>query len=293
MVLGTLDRINKARSPMLYVVATPIGNRADFSPRAQQVLSRCSILFCEDTRHSGPFLREMGIQSPLISLHEHNEKARIEQVLEALRRGEEVALISDAGLPGVCDPGQLVIAAVREEGLPLTVIPGPCAFITAWAHLGWAPPFQFLGFLPSSGMDRKETFMRMLSYWGATLFYEAPHRVQETIAEIATLFPGRRVAVARELTKKFEEVVEGPAPQIATLIQEHPPRGEYVVAVSPAASTENQFINMSFRDQVSLVEKELNLEKMQAIKLVANINNVSKRSVYNQLVLDSREEVSD
>ena len=278
---------------MLYIVATPIGNRADLSPRAQQVLSQCSHLFCEDTRHSGPFLREIGIQSPLMSLHEHNEKGRLDQVLEALRRGEEVALISDAGLPGVCDPGQLVIAAVREEGLPLTVIPGPCAFVTAWAHLGWAPPFQFIGFLPVGGPERKESFVRMLSYWGATLFYEAPHRVHETISQIQKVFPCRRIAVARELTKKFEEVVEGPALQIAALIRAHPPRGEYVIAVGPPSFEENQFINMSFHDQVSLVERELSLERMQAIKIVANINNVSKRNVYNQLVLDSREEVSD
>jgi 16S rRNA (cytidine1402-2'-O)-methyltransferase len=278
---------------MLYVVATPIGNRSDLSPRAQQVLSQCSTIFCEDTRHSGPFLRELGIQSQLMSLHEHNEKARVEKVLEALRGGEEVALISDAGLPGVCDPGQLLIAAVRAEGLPLTVIPGPCAFVTAWAHLGWAPPFQFVGFLPPSGLQRKEILTKMLSYWGATLFYEAPHRIQETVTELAHLFPNRRLALARELTKKFEEVVEGPAPQIATLASAHPPRGEYVVILGPPASEESQFINISFHDQVSLVERELNLERMQAIKLVANINNVSKRSVYKQLVLDSGEEISD
>jgi 16S rRNA (cytidine1402-2'-O)-methyltransferase len=270
---------------MLYIIATPIGNRGDISSRAVEVLGSVDVIFCEDTRHSGPFLRDLGVQTRMISLHQHNESKRASEVVQALENGQQVALISDAGMPGICDPGSWVIHAVRQAGLPLTVLPGPVAFVTAWVHLGWNPPFQFIGFLPSSGTERTEALARLASYPGASIFYEAPHRIQKTAAELAKILPRRRIGLARELTKKFEEVVELGAEELNDYFNSSEPRGEYVVLVGAPSPDEQNLLNMALNDQVNLIQSIFEIEKMQAIKIVANINKMPKRSIYKELSL--------
>jgi 16S rRNA (cytidine1402-2'-O)-methyltransferase len=270
---------------MLYVIATPIGNRGDISSRAIELLRSVDLIFCEDTRHSGPFLRELGVQTRLISLHQHNEAQRASEVIEAMQNGMQVALISDAGMPGICDPGSWVIHSVRQAGLPLTVVPGPAAFVTAWVHLGWNPPFQFLGFLPTSTSERTEALTRLAAYPGASIFYEAPHRMKKTAADLAHVVPKRRIGLARELTKKFEEVVEVDATELNDYFNSRDPRGEYVVLVGAPSPDEQNLLTMALNDQVNLIQSIFEIEKMQAIKIVANINKIPKRGIYKELSL--------
>lgn len=193
---------------VLYLVGTPIGNRDDLSPRALKVLAGVDRIACEDTRHSGLLLAGFGIRSKLISFHAHNQLARIPQLLEALERGERLALISDAGLPGICDPGEELVAAARAAGLTVICIPGPCALTTALVSSGLpSGRFCFEGFLPPRRNPRRARLKELANEPRTLVFYEAPHRLLELLEDLLEAFGDRPLQVARELTKRHEQQI--------------------------------------------------------------------------------------
>ena len=223
----------------LVMVSTPIGNLGDVSPRARQALQTAELVLCEDTRHTGRLLAAIGADVRMLPLHEHNESVQIEPVLSRLRQGARIALVSDAGTPLVSDPGYRLVRAAIAEGLPVTAIPGPNAAVTALVLSGLPPlPFLMLGFPPPRAAARRTAFgaLRAAERSGlnATLiWYEAPHRLGEALADMAAAFGTRPAAVARELTKRYEEVRRAPLTELAAHYAEHEARGEITVLVGP------------------------------------------------------------
>jgi 16S rRNA (cytidine1402-2'-O)-methyltransferase len=224
----------------LVLVSTPIGNLQDVSTRARETLAACDVVLCEDTRHTASLLTALGVRARTEPLHEHNEDARIAPVLALLRAGKRVALVSDAGTPLLSDPGFRLVRAVIAEGMAVTAIPGPNAALTALVLSGLPPvPFLFLGFPPPRSAARRAAFGRMRAAEQAGLsatliWHEAPHRLAETLADMAASFGDRPAAVARELTKRFEEVRRDTLPVLAAWAQDMPPRGEITVLIGPA-----------------------------------------------------------
>lgn len=217
----------------LYVIGTPIGNLADVTERARICLGLVDRIACEDTRHSGVLLQHLGVRKPLVSLHEHNEAGRSAELVGVLRAGGTVAYISDAGMPGVSDPGQRLVNACRREGLRVEVVPGPSAVLTALVGSGFpADAFMFAGFLPVKSGQRGRALEAALGREETTVFFESPHRIEGTLTMLAGLAPGRLICVARELTKKFEEFRRGTAEEVAAHFRKHPARGEICLVVS-------------------------------------------------------------
>jgi len=225
----------------LVLVSTPIGNLGDLPPRGRDALAGADLILCEDTRHTGRLLAELGVRVPMRALHDHNEEARLPSVLEALRSGRRVALVSDAGMPLVSDPGYRLVRAAIAEGLPVTAVPGPNAALTALVLSGLPPlPFLFLGFPPPRSAARRTAFGAVraaeLAGLSATLiWHEAPHRLAEMLGDLGAVLGDRPTAVARELTKRFEEVRRGSLADLARHYEGEAPRGEITVVVAPAA----------------------------------------------------------
>lgn len=218
---------------MLSLVATPIGNLGDITLRALETLKAAHIIACEDTRHSGNLLRHFEIHKPLVSYHEHNEARRTAELIEELATGKDVAVISDAGLPGISDPGHRLLAACIERGLPYTIIPGPSAVLTALIGSGFsADAFYYGGFLPVKSGGRERDLLAAADRKETTIFFESPHRLLKTLAVCAQGFPTRRLCVARELTKQFEEFRLGTGPDLLAHYSAKPVKGEIVFLVS-------------------------------------------------------------
>lgn len=218
----------------LHLVATPIGNMRDITLRAIDTLKAADLVACEDTRHSGMLLKHHGIHARLISLNEHNEAVRIPQLLDHMRQGGSVALISDAGMPTVSDPGQRLVGATVAAGLHVEGIPGPSAVLTALAASGLpTTPFYFGGFLPHKKGARTTELTAALQRDCTSVFFESPYRLVDTLAILAGAAPDRRVVVARELTKKFEEFRRGPASILLSHFQTKPPKGEITLLIAP------------------------------------------------------------
>lgn len=216
---------------MLYLCATPIGNLGDITLRAVETLERCDMIYCEDTRHSLQLLNHLGIKKPLFSCHEHNEKQRAQEVAALLTAGKEIVYISDAGMPGISDPGCTLVAECIRQDLPYTVLPGASAVVTAAVLSGFpASPFTFFGFLPRDNKEKKQMLSQIADCTHLALLYESPHRVQSTLKLLYETLGDRPAAVLRELTKKFESVNRG---DLSALIAqyEEAPKGECVIAV--------------------------------------------------------------
>ncbi len=218
---------------MLYVVATPIGNLNDITLRALAVFKQADLIAAEDTRHSGLLLKHFEIKKPFVSYHKHNEAARTAELVDRLARGETIALITDAGTPGLSDPGvRLIRECIRRE-LPFTIIPGPSALLTALLGSGFSTEkFSFRGFIPVKSGRRERELRTAAEQQETTIFFESPYRLVKTLAACASIMPNRQLCVARELTKKFEEFRRGTAEQLLSNYQAHPPRGEVVLVVS-------------------------------------------------------------
>ena len=218
---------------MLTVVPTPIGNLGDLSPRALESLKTCDLIAAEDTRHTGLLLHRLGIKKPLLSFHEHNEAARTAELVTRMQEGVRVALVSDAGTPGISDPGERLVRACRAAKIPVTVLPGPCAAITALVSSGFrTATFYFGGFLPARSGGRERELAAACSRDISSIFYESPHRILKSLETLARIAPTRRVAVARELTKLHEEVLVGTPTEILDSFQNSPPKGELVLVIS-------------------------------------------------------------
>ncbi|MEZ5302741.1 MAG: 16S rRNA (cytidine(1402)-2'-O)-methyltransferase [Verrucomicrobiales bacterium] len=200
----------------LYLVGTPIGNLGDITFRAAEVLGAVTVIACEDTRHSLRLLDRIGVRAPLLSLHQHNEARRSQELIGRLKAGDSAAYISDAGMPSISDPGARLVRACAAEGVPVCVIPGPSAVIAALAGAGFGgDTFFFGGFLPNKSGGREREVLAALERKFPSAFFESPHRIAKTLAAIAAADPGRPVCVAREITKKFEEFYRGTAAEAA------------------------------------------------------------------------------
>ncbi len=222
-------------TPGLHLVATPIGNLRDITLRALDTLRTADLVACEDTRHSGMLLKHHDIKARLVSLNEHNEAVRIPQMIEHIRQGGSVALISDAGMPTVSDPGQRLVGATVAAGLHVEGIPGPSAVLTALAASGLpTTPFYFGGFLPHKKGARTTELTAALQRDCTSVFFESPYRLVDTLAILAAASADRRVVVARELTKKFEEFRRGPANILLSHFQNKAPKGEITLLIAPS-----------------------------------------------------------
>jgi 16S rRNA (cytidine1402-2'-O)-methyltransferase len=218
---------------MLYVVATPIGNLGDITLRALEVLRGVDLVAAEDTRHSGILLKHYKIDKPFVSYHEHNEAMRTAQLIERIAAGENVALITDAGMPGFSDPGVRLIRECIKRELPFTIIPGPSSILTALLGSGFSmEKFCFRGFLPIKSGRRERELRAATEREETTIFFESPYRLTKTLKACIDIMPDRELCVARELTKKFEEFRRGTAAQLHVHYEAHPPKGEIVLLIS-------------------------------------------------------------
>ena len=217
---------------MLFVVATPIGNLGDITLRALETLRSVDVIAAEDTRHSGILLKHHGIRKPLVSFHEHNEARRTAELVEQLAAGKTLALITDAGMPGLSDPGARLIAECIKREVPFTILPGPSAILTALVGSGFPMDrFCFRGFLPVKSGQRERLLREAAKSEETTIFFESPYRLVKTLTASTQIMPDRQLCVARELTKKFEEFRRGTAPELLAHYQKHPPKGEIVLVI--------------------------------------------------------------
>jgi 16S rRNA (cytidine1402-2'-O)-methyltransferase len=226
------------RPGTLYLVATPIGNLEDITLRAIRTLKECDVVAAEDTRHSGQLLKHLGISRPMLSYFQFNEAKRSEEILERLRRGEKVALVTDAGSPGISDPGERVVKAALKAGFRVEAVPGSCALLAALTPSGLSTEeFHFVGFLPHKSGQRRKQLERLGHYAGTLVLYESPYRIGKLLAEIKDILPGRSVVLARELTKKFEEFLRGTPEELLTILNQRALKGEFVVLIEGSRDT--------------------------------------------------------
>jgi 16S rRNA (cytidine1402-2'-O)-methyltransferase len=273
----------------LYVVATPIGNLGDLSARARETLQSCSVIAAEDTRHTGVLLKHFGIQTPQFSLHDHNEKQRAGEIIERLRQGASVALVSDAGTPAISDPGFELVRTVAAAGFEIVAVPGPCAAIAALS-IGAVPTdrFCFEGFLPARGAARRKRLSLLAGESRTLVLYEAPHRVRETLEDCAAVFGGERSAtVAREITKLHEETYRGSLAELMARAQADADfgRGEIVLLIAGApAMTENGAAADGYGGALDRVLKVLlaELPLKQAARLAAQITEARDNEAYKR-----------
>ena len=262
---------------MLYLVATPIGNLGDLSARAIDTLRAVDLIYCEDTRHTGLLLKQFQIDKPTKSLHLHNERVRTAEVIDALKAGKEIAYVSDAGMPGVSDPGAMLVEACRNEGLCCTVVPGASAVLIAAVLSGLpAQPFSFFGFLPRDAKPRRETLDAIAPLRHQVILYESPHRVQATLIDLYERFGDGPAAVLRELTKKFETVVTGTLSELIARFAEEP-KGECVICFLPGQKEAEKTPDLdetlrallkteSVKDAAAYAAARLNLPKKQVYR---------------------------
>jgi 16S rRNA (cytidine1402-2'-O)-methyltransferase len=267
---------------ILHVVATPIGNRGDLSPRALEVLSSVALIAAEDTRHTGQLLQNAGVKTPLHPLHEHNETREIAFLLERLRAGRAIALVTDAGTPLVSDPGFELVRAALQEGFKVSPVPGPCAAIAALSICGLpSARFVFEGFLPAKTAARRERLEELRDESRTLIFYEAPHRIEPMLREAAASFGNERLAVVcRELTKLHEAVYRGSLEELANCAATDPDmsRGEIVVLIQ-GNQAQSQLQAVHAERLLRLLSEEL--PPAQAAKLTARITGVPRRELYN------------
>jgi len=222
---------------VLYLVATPIGNLGDISQRAIETLRNADVIASEDTRHTGVLLKRLGIERPQLSFHEHNERRAAERILALLREGRTVALVSDAGTPGISDPGFVLVRRCIEEGLPFTMIPGPTAFVMALVLSGLPThSFTFRGFPPRRSGARRRFFAIDRASPHTLIFYESPFRLAESLEDALAVFGDRRAALAFELTKMFERIERGTLSTLRAQVETRPPKGEAVIVIEGAPS---------------------------------------------------------
>lgn len=222
----------------LYLVATPIGNLEDITLRALRVLRECDVVAAEDTRRTGQLLRHFGITKPLVSYFQFNEARRSEEIIERLGRGEKVALVTDAGTPGISDPGERVVRAAIQAGRRVESVPGACALVAALTASGLpTDEFHFVGFLPHKSGQRRNELTRLSQLTGTLVLYESPYRVGKLLPELNEVMPGRTIVLARELTKRFEEYLRGTPAELIEATKCRSLKGEFVVMVSAQAGS--------------------------------------------------------
>jgi len=268
---------------VLWVVATPIGNLDDLSPRAAAVLRAVRIVAAEDTRHSAPLLARVGSEARMLALHDHNERKQSARIVEEIRAGNDVALIADAGTPLISDPGFRLVRAVREAGGKVSPVPGACAAIAALSVAGLpSDRFVFEGFLPAKSAARRERMGALVAEPRTMIFYESSHRIVESVDDAVAVFgAGREAVLARELTKLFETVIAAPLQKIAERIKEDPnqQRGEFVLLVAGAGDDDADARLAEGKRVFALLREELGPAK--AAKLAASITGAPRKALYH------------
>jgi 16S rRNA (cytidine1402-2'-O)-methyltransferase len=270
---------------ILYLVASPIGNLEDITFRAVRTLKECDLIACEDTRHTRKLLDHYGIDKPTVSYHDHNESSRSAELVEKLRGGLRVALVSDAGMPLVADPGYRLVTAAVAAGVSVQPIPGPSALVTALAASALpTDAFRFGGFLPPKSGQRATLLESMKDDPATLVFYEAPHRILESLADISRIMGARPVVVGREMTKTHEEFLRGTAAQILEILEARDSvKGEITVLIGKAGKPEGPPPDAdSIQEAVATLVRD-GLPRMDAIKAVARRHGLSKREVYEQV----------
>ena len=265
-------------SPTLYLISTPIGNLEDMTYRSVKILNEVSVVFSEDTRVTLNLLTHYGINKKLIALHEHNEDTAKEKVLDYLKNGDSVALVTDRGTPIISDPGYKTVKYISDNGYNVVALPGATAFVPALITSGIAPqPFLFYGFLDSKDSIRKKELELLSDEVETMIFYEAPHRIIKTLNMMLDIFGDRDISISREITKKFETVYRG---KLSDVIRNVPEKGEFVIVVS---GCEEKVIddNLSIKEAANLYIKA-GLDVMTAIKKVAKDRKIPKNEVYKE-----------
>ena len=272
-------------TPALYVVPTPLGNLNDLTRRAADVLREVPWVAAEDTRHSAPLLKHLGSSARLLAAHEHNEQAAADQVIARLSAGESVALVSDAGTPGISDPGARLVARVRAAGFRIVPLPGPCAAVTALSAAGLTEAqFLFYGFLSAKAKQRDDALRELAALPSALVFYEAPHRIVETVVALARVFGGERtLVIARELTKLFETIHSCPLGEAENWLHGDPnrQRGEFVLIVSGAPSRRSEGLDGEVERVLRVLLAE-GLPVKQVARLAQAITGASKNALYER-----------
>ena len=272
---------------VLYLVGTPIGNTGDLSPRAKTVLAGADRIACEDTRRSGLLLHNLGIKNRLVSFHEHNQATRIPELLEALENGEAIAVISDAGLPGISDPGEELVSAARGQGRTVICVPGPCAATTALVSSGLpCGRFCFEGFLPPKATARRARLQALAQEERTLVFYEAPHRLLALLEDLLELLGDRPIAVTRELTKRHEQQVGPNLSAALDHFRQHPPQGEFTLVLGGAETTASERpSDEALREQLQALVSG-GLSRNDAARQLARSTGIAKRELYALLHQD-------
>ncbi len=273
-------------SGKLYIVPTPIGNLKDITLRALEVLKKVDLIGCEDTRQSLKLLNHFGIKKSLISYHKHNENGRSNDIIKSLIEGKKVAIISDAGTPGVSDPGAIIIKKCIEENIEIEVLPGATAFTTALVYSGLdTDKFTFMGFLPRDNKSRREVCESLVNREETIILYEAPHRILATLEFLLDTFGNRKVAICRELTKLYEDIIRNNLDECIKHFNENSPRGEFVIVMEGKNPEEiltekrSQWEHMTIEEHIKFYMKS-GISKKESIKAVAKERNMPKSDVY-------------
>ncbi len=272
----------------LYIVATPIGNLKDITLRAIETLEQVDVIAAEDTRHTLKLLNHFGISKPLISYHRHNEETKTDVLIEKLKRGEDIALVSDAGTPGISDPGEEAIKAAIKQNIEVITIPGACASIQALIGSGLdTSEFTFLGFLPTNKKNRKEKLDEITKSTKTIVIYEAPHKIKETLTDLAKIIENRKIVIARELTKIHEEYIRK---DINEILQDTSNlKGEMVIVIQGRSKEEVEKEEQDFFEKMTLEEhyeyyNKQGLDKKEIIKKIAKDRKVHKNEIYKKFI---------
>ncbi len=278
-----MKKIENNEKGILYIVATPIGNLEDITLRAIKTLKEVDIVAAEDTRHTLKLLNHLEIAKPLISYHRHNEDVKTDILMQELKHGKQIALVSDAGTPGICDPGEEIIKKCIEEEITVVPIPGACAFVNALICSGLdTKEFSFIGFLPLNKKNRKEKLEEIKNITNTIILYEAPHKMEATLKDLKEVIGKRKIVLARELTKIHEEYIRE---NIDSLIEKSKQlKGEMVLIIEGAKKTEdNQMTQLSLEEHYAYYEKQ-GWNKKEIIKQIAKDRNVNKNEIYQKFM---------
>lgn len=269
----------------LYIVGTPIGNLGDFSERAKETLTQVDFICAEDTRVTAVLLNKFGIKKPLISYHEHNARQRGEEILPRLLEGESCAVVTDAGMPCISDPGEEIVKLCAEHGVEIVAVPGPTAAMSALAISGLpSKRFCFEGFLSVTKRIRREHLEQLKPLPQTLIFYEAPHKLKNTLNDLLEILGDRRISLCRELTKIHEEVIRGKISDMITLYEQQEPRGEYVLIVEGAEESTDDGITLEQAAEMAAELTESGTRAAEAAKEIAKKTGFSKSEIYNQML---------
>lgn len=276
--------MQKKEYGILYIVATPIGNLEDITLRAIRILEEVDLIAAEDTRHTLKLLNHLNISKPMISYHRHNEEIRVERLIKELKEGKNIAVVSDAGTPGICDPGEQIIKKCIDEKINIVSIPGACAMINALVVSGInTDEFTFLGFLPLNKKNRKYKLEEIKNSDKTIILYEAPHKLKNTLNDLKNILENRKIVIARELTKIHEEYIRGTIEEILEIVDEL--KGEIIIVIekNEIKIKENDLNNLTLEEHFAFYKNQ-GYEKKEIIKRIAKDKNVNKNEIYMKII---------